>query len=287
MEEIKFDIFIPIHSKDFKKIDFLISSIERNIPGYNKIFIVSNEPLDKTFPNQNIMILNEKEVLNVDLSKINHRNTWIYQQMLKLLQNVTNDWFLTIDSDCFINKRIDVISENGQPNFIINQIPDRGIAYFKYSQKYFNLEKKYEFSFVSELMLFNRKLILEMFNSIGLSSIDDVIDFFYKTITEEEHLSEFELYGNYIMENYPNLYKIKRILSRKTGLHDFEDNYSDEKINEIISKNSNYDVIQYHTWRCHISLLEWFKTILDPSSNNKDDLEKLKNIDIFLKDGRN
>ena len=65
--------------------------------------------------------------------------------MLKLLQNVTNYWFLTIDSDCFINKRIDVISENGQPNFIINQIPDRGIAYFKYSQKYFNLEKKYEY----------------------------------------------------------------------------------------------------------------------------------------------
>ena len=51
MEEIKFDIFIPIHSKDFKKIDFLISSIEKNIFGYNKIFIVSNELLDKKFSN--------------------------------------------------------------------------------------------------------------------------------------------------------------------------------------------------------------------------------------------
>lgn len=287
MEEIKFDIFIPIHSKDFKKIDFLISSIERNISGYDKIFIVSNETLIKDFSNKNIILLNEKEVLNVDLSRITHRNTWIYQQMLKLLQNKTKDWYLTIDSDCFINKKIDVISEDGRPNFIINQIPDHGKSYFKYSKKYFDLDKVFEFSFISELMLFNRKIILEMFKKINLNSTQDIINFFYNTTTEDEHLSEFELYGNYVMKNYPNMYQIKRIFSKKTGLHDFEDDYNIEKINNLISNNVNYDIIQYHTWRCHLTLLEWFKGNIDPLSSNEKELEKLKIINSFLSDGRN
>ena len=193
-----YDIVILSSKKDFNKIKYLYDSILKYItPIFNKIYCFCPEyPSDMI---SGITYMLDSDVLNIDISNIKYRPTWIYQQYIKLLQNVTLNEYLIIDSDIIINNNIEIFTD-GKPNFLLTN-NNFYKSFFNYSIELFNVDKKCSDSFISEIMLFDRELVNEMISTKFKSNEEFILES-NKIITNTCFLSEYELYGNYIYINY-------------------------------------------------------------------------------------
>ena len=241
-----FDVLIVCHEKDFHKLPIVIQSIKQNIMGFDKIHIISN--VDYTFEDERVIIHNEKNVLEIDLSKIKYRPNWIYQQLIKLLQNVTRQWYFVIDADTVITRKIHPIA-NGNAKFYMNQNEQNFEPYFNFTKK-LKVKKIINRTFISEVMMFNRDYIKELFSSNGLKTNDEIINFMYKNIKENSHLSEYELYGNFISKHHPNEYEIKEIKSWGFGKGNYDVNFwNPHRISVIMDVyGKDYDLMSFHTY---------------------------------------
>lgn len=83
-----FDILILAKKEDFNKIKFLLDSVKNNITGYDGIYVISNEP----FIMDGVINYTDEMVLDISYKdKIRYRPNWIFQQFLKLFQNITKN----------------------------------------------------------------------------------------------------------------------------------------------------------------------------------------------------
>lgn len=190
-----YDILILAAKKDFENLQYLYDSLVHLQPAYNKVYCIV--PESPSVLVKGIEYRFEKNVLNVPLPRI--RPDWIYQQYIKLLQDVTVDKYLVIDADVIINRNIQIFT-NDVPNFLIsNSIINR--PFFKWMMSVFGIERTFDKSFISEMMLFDRSIINEV--------IPDKEEFISKSnssITYECFPSEYELYGNYVYKNHREMY---------------------------------------------------------------------------------
>ena len=247
-----YDILILAHTKDSNVLPLTLKSIRENIKGYNNIHVITNDPSKLPIKTSDkIFVHYEQDVLPADLSLFKFRPTWVYQQLIKLLQTVTTKNYLIIDSDMVFLKPLPIFTEQGTPNFFISSRDEFSPFYYNFNKKYFNIDKKYPHTFISEIMFFHRPFIKELFTSINLLTTDQILDFFYKTVTQHERLSEFELYGNFIETKYPNIYSKYNFNcdSRASEVLNF---WSPEKIQNIITelqlKNDIPSVVVFHNW---------------------------------------
>jgi len=237
----KFDVLIVSHKKDFYKLPFLIGSIKKNVIGYDKIHIIVNDTL--VINDEEVVVHYEQDILKVEIPKLGYHDCWIYQQLLKLLQIVTKEWYLVIDSDVYINNKINPFL-NDKPNFFIGN-NQYNAPYFHFMKEKLNIDKKFNHSFISELMLFNRKYINEIFNKVNIFTTKKIIELCYNS-TVNSHISEYELYGNFIETYYPDLYNKINITSKEYRYNG--ENWDTEFIENQINSNlhTNYDVIVHH-----------------------------------------
>jgi hypothetical protein len=241
-----FDILIVCHQKDFQKLSMVISSIKSNVVGFDKIHIISNGKLLSDDPQ--IVLHNEKDILNVDLSKIKYRPNWIYQQLLKLLQTVTKQWYLVIDADTIITRQISPI-ENGNAKFYFNQNNQNYEPYFNFSNK-LKVPKSEDNTFISEIMLFNRDYVKELFSMNELNTTEDILKFIYENVDESSQLSEYELYGNFIEKYHPNEYEDKYIGSWGYGEGLYDETFWNEQRMKVMYEvyGKRFDVMSFHTY---------------------------------------
>lgn len=236
-----YDIVIMATDKDFNKIKFLYKSIIDNLKDYNKIYCFCSELPSELI--DNITYIKDIDVLNVDMSVVKLRPNWIYQQYLKLLQNITIDKYLIIDADIIINRPIEIFTNN-KPNFFTGDNFNR-IPFFEYSKKMFDIGREYNYTFINEIMLFDRALINEMI----LSKFKDHDEFIKKsneTITNTCYISEYELYGNYIYKTNRDQYNYIKINS----LEPKKVKWLDEDIIKLIDdhKNTYFDILKIPTF---------------------------------------
>lgn len=236
---MKYDILILSKNDDFNKIVFLLKSIKDNIKGYDSIYLITPERLDI----EGVINLTDFEVINekykVDLK---YRPNWIFQQYIKLLQDVTkNDHYLVIDSDIYINRNIDIFI-NGKPNFFITR-DQYHQPYFNF-MKEFNLLKLYNTSFISEMMVFSKSKIRQFLNKNELT-VEGFLKKSNQIINQDCYISEFEFYGNMILKEFPDDYNFTKLSTNLAGKHG---KWSDSEIEFLINSNKNLDIISYHTW---------------------------------------
>ena len=241
-----FDILIVCHKKDSLKLPLVLESIEHNIVGFENIHIISNSTLN--IDHSKVFTHNEKDILEVDFDKIHYRPTWIYQQLLKLLQTVTQDWFLVIDADTIVTKKIEPMA-NGNPKFFFNQNEQEYPPYFNFCKK-LNVKKVCPNTFISEIMMFNRSYIKKLFESNNLDTEDKILNFIYKNVNIYHQLSEYELYGNFIEMNFPDLYEKKFISSWGFGKGSKDENFWNENRIKVMTDvySKDYDLMSFHTY---------------------------------------
>jgi hypothetical protein len=239
---MKYDILILSKNEDLNKINFLIQSIEKNLENYNKIYLIS----ETSFPSEKFINFTDEDVIDINIrSQINYRPKWIFQQYLKLFQRVTElDLYLVIDSDIYINRKIELFVDD-KPLFFLGQ-DQYHKPYFDYLN-YFSINKNYTHSFISEMMFFSKKKVQDFIESVGFYTSESFMNFSNTIINDRCYISEFELYGNFILQNHSNYHGgFKKLISNTTGRHS---NWSDEDIIEMINKNQHLDIISYHTWK--------------------------------------
>ncbi len=140
------------------------------------------------------------------------RTGWYYQQFLKMefCKICTDDYYLCWDADTIPLRNICMFGTNGIPYLDIKQ--EHMHSYFDTINNLFGFGKVIGQSFISEHMLFSRKLMSEMIEDIMSSSVAGN-SFYEKIFNALDHpfqgFSEFETYGSWIAKKHPSEYRLR------------------------------------------------------------------------------
>jgi len=249
-----FDIVILLEKKDLELISYQLTSIKRNIIGYNKIFIITNEDVSFLYSEKN----NKYEIIKEDLfpfsletiNKIfgvsnenENENKWYLQKLLKLYMGLIipniKERYLVIETNNIFFKEISFIEND---KCLYNYSNEYYKPYFEHLEK---LDKdlfkrnNYNYSGICNLMMFETRIIKEIINKIETKHNDKFYNVILKSIDPKEYnglgFSEYELYFNYIMNNHYDEIKIRKL--------------NNKNIKEIYEKNeimTNYDYISFN-----------------------------------------
>lgn len=295
-----YDIFIAAAPKDFNKLKYLFKSIDENLTGFEDIHISVPDKeqflyMDKDwarregylllFLNHNIYLHSDKEILDIDMSKCKYRPNWIYQQYLKMFQNVTkNDLYLTIDSDVIFNRSMSmftILNVIDDPSTVINGFgipksikPERkrilwagwqqnNRPYFEFQEKMLNLPREYNGTFISDINFMSKNIIDEMMSKNNYT-IDSFIEKSFEIITGNENSSrnplpdacypaEPEIWGQYAIKYHGDKYAYKQAKTKAIGrvaksLDDivWTDADIEQKIMQM--KSTDLDFYSLHSW---------------------------------------
>lgn len=235
----KFNVIIPAAYKDFEFLQKTIKYVSLNIKP-QKIFLIIDTRLIKFLPkkvksNTLVKVLDENgllENLSFDCVKntlVNHgapakRTGWFLQQFIKLgfalSEYCDTDYYLSWDADTLPLRNIEFFTSNGKP--IFTKKKEHNQAYFDTLSKILELGEYADFSYIAEHMMFNKNVMTEMLGDIEKSPIYG--DSWYEKIinatdsTNVNSFSEFETYGNFCLNHYPNMYATQVLNTfRKAG----------------------------------------------------------------------
>lgn len=246
-----YDIVIVSHNKDFNKIKYVVEYAEKNLSDFESIhLILTSKTIDeidliKSKTSREIFVHYEQDVLQLDFEKVNYRPNWIYQILLKMFQDVTkNDNFLILESDGIVNTKLSFF-ENEKTILYLGLAHSYHSPYFKFNDMV-NIKKKYPHSLISEVMMYDKKIIKEMLNNCGCESREDFIEkYIYNNMTNTCYPADYEMYGNYLFNYHPDEILFKNYNYSLNGLHR---ELSDFEIQDIINHSKKYDYISFHTW---------------------------------------
>jgi hypothetical protein len=246
---MKYDLVIPAAPKDYNKVKFCVTSAAQWLePQPENIFVISPAPTHvMSCGGQDVQWLRESEVLDLDPRACTgfNRSEWIYAQFIKMFQKATpHNNYLVVDSDLVFNRLFEVFSPENKPQFFLG-IDQNHTPYFRFSQQYLGFGREYPHSFISEIMLFNKEISQE------IADINGGVEEFYRLCARVAYQdcipADYEIYGNYVYKNYPDLYEIVNI---KTKLNGQYGPWGDDQIVALITamKQEDTDVFTYHTW---------------------------------------
>ena len=242
----EYDVVIPCAPKDYVKIRYCVDSLINLKPLPSNIYIVSRDRLK--IPGT--IWVNELSAIPISVSKIKYRRpNWIYQQILKMTQDFTeNDNYLCIDSDLIINKTLEIINcPDGTvclPNYFISNHKQNHAPYFTFMERVWNLKKVVDYSFISDITFFRKNILREL-----IPDSNWILDKCNQYLSEDCLIGEPEIYGNYLAAKYPESFNTMDINVAMYGKF-MPDLYTTREIDEIINKekNSNADIIAIHSW---------------------------------------
>jgi hypothetical protein len=190
----------------------------------------------------------ETDVLKIDKSRLRHRPEWIYQMMLKIFQNVTsNDNFLVIESDCIILNDISFF-EGDKTIFHLCRDQNHD-SYFNFSKQILGLGREYDHSFISEFIMYDKKIIKDMLDKCGCNSVNDFLELIYEHVNSNCYPADYELYVNFCFKYHNDKITMKKSNFNFFGRHSSQAPFwTDTEIKFLIDSNSDKDVISFHTW---------------------------------------
>ncbi len=246
MNDKPIELIIPTIPKDYGRVKRDLKSFFELLPIIRIVFIGPaelEEPVmadaDEAGLTDRISFMNENDIISFKalysamenrirsegyLIGENSRPGWYYQQFLKLAYayKCETDYYMSWDSDTIPLRRITMFDRNGKPFFDTKAEYNPG--YFKTIRNLFGMEKSCDKSFISEHMLFDKKLVIEMIDEI--EAMDMPGEAFYEKIfyaididNMKLGFSEFETYGTWVTVRHPEAYSLREWKSmRRTNL---------------------------------------------------------------------
>ncbi len=238
------ELIIPTIKEDFLRTKRDLNSFFKLLPISEIIFIGPGELKEyveeekkKYSERESISFLNENDVLSFarvsEAMKTrllkdgysmdgNSRPGWYYQQFLKMAfsERSKGEYYMSWDADTVPLRKIEMLGENGKPYFDIK--PEYNPGYFKTIRKLFNIERQLDSSFISEHMIFSRHYMKELIAEI--EGMDIYGDSFYEKLfyaidinNMKWGFSEFETYGNWMLNRHPQAYELREWHSMRMG----------------------------------------------------------------------
>jgi len=255
------DAFIPCTYKDFNKLEFLLPSLVRYVKELKDIYLCVPDKNTIKFPEEiaghKIFVYSDFDILpNANIDKCKFRKNWIFQQLLKLCQNVTTtEYNLVIDSDLVLVNDFPLFKD-GKPIQYIG--PYQNVkCYFNFFERFScgDFGKVYPESFTADLMLPRRKFIEEMLIRYGYN-VDSFVDFTLENTlyTGDEingyFINEQELYASYVEKYHPNVYvkeKQRIIENKKFQMSQMQLAYTKEEMQKFLEtvNREKYNVVKF------------------------------------------
>lgn len=216
--EVPIDVFIPVSVKDIHHLTQVIDGINKFVKHpINKIFVAANpeQSILNICDSLKLSFIDEKMVLGYDKTTIKYlvngvdRSGWLFQQLLKLGADkvVEMDNFLIIDADTIFVKP-KVFFHNRK--VILDHSTERHMPYHITYKKILHNNTTSLLSFITHYMMFNKEFLNNLKTKIEIihkkswdQAILDNVDY-----NDESGFSEYELYGNYLLNSEKT--KIKR-----------------------------------------------------------------------------
>lgn len=251
----EYDIFIPCHPKDFIKLPYVLSACQKHTKASN-VFVccpeVTKDMIESLpkfdFPVQFVM---DENVFPYDKSKIGFRPNWTYQQFLKMFQTVTpSEWFLTIDCDTILMKKLEVFGNNDKPNWVCGW--DQSHEPYFSVMKDLEIDKVLSHTCIGDVGFFNKTYVADLLKHTRCSTPQKLLDMIGGSFTPTYHFSEFETYGNFVQQTYPDSYNYTRLTQRVLGrwLDAGEDHWRIPEIEKAISDaEGKWNILNLHSYK--------------------------------------
>jgi hypothetical protein len=210
------DFVIPCHPKDFPSIKMCVKGIQENISSVNKIFVVSNDDPKIEgvvyFPEQNYSVFIDREKISKNFElhcpSLLYRSKWIYQQFIKLysakvIPDLTHSYVM-VDSDTIFLRDVSFDPDK----FYYCKADEYHKPYLEPIKKLFGIDETIGFSAISHHMIFHKDKLNEMIQKVmGKFESDSFFDTVLSILdyTEASCMSEWDLYANYMLLNYPEM----------------------------------------------------------------------------------
>ena len=251
-----YDIFLACAPKDFNKLPYVVQSIVDNVEGYDNIIICS--PVDipvniqMKIPAMYYLYFDNMVLPEFDRDNWPFRTNWSFQQHLKLFQQVTQDWYATIDCDTFFNRKFKFFEGN-------KPIYWKGLdqffpPYFKHMKQMIGLDKiPGSSSYVADMNFIYRPIIEEMLDKNNYT-VKSFIEKSMSISCDDCCIGEPELYGTYVHVCHPDMYIDKKLKQKPYGGKIQENinelKWDENEIKQIIEKTKNIDadVLSIHSW---------------------------------------
>ena len=239
---MKYDLVILCHPKDYVKLEFCINScLEFFNPKPDGIYIVSPDK----FESDQVFHVSDDEAIPIKKEDINYRRpNWIFQMFVNLFQDFTkNDLYMTVDSDVIFNRPQELF-KNDKPVFFISDRDQHHLPYFDFMDKWSALERQVDYTFINDYMMMDKKVCREM-----LPDIDELLEFCNQNLSEDCLLADYEIYGNFAVLAYPNMYETEHTKTQLNGKY-VQNPWSREEIQALIKQNSgaDLDLFTIHSW---------------------------------------
>lgn len=248
-----YDVVTTLHKKDLENYRKYLSTNKKFLNNSNKFFYISEKKndtiIDSYHIKENKFPFSKKDIHDYLIKYIpEERIGWYYQQLLKLyifkIKHTLKDYVLILDADIIFLKSF-YPHKNNKPNlyYIDKNIYKPYIYSIIYLLQYKNINSNT--SYVCHHMLFKKNILNNLLDDIEQkfkkpawkSIVDSVILYVRNFKYKISLFSEYELYANYVKNNYQNFYNYKKINFLDTNLSKF--NWKDKK---------NYKFIGNHSW---------------------------------------
>ncbi len=232
-----FTTIIVITPKDFPRLVGLYDRLVKNIPSERLLFVSDpaiEEELKKANLGDNVSFVDENKLLTFDSVKecmTEHLRPllgdepvprgaigWYYQQFLKMEYSkiCEDEYYMTWDGDTIPCAPFSMFqAETGKPYLDLKQ--EYHALYFETLEKLLpGMRKVIGKSFISEHMLFNKKIMQNLISKIeendnipGTRYWEKIINAIKPEQISESAFSEFETYGTYVAFTEPDHYKLR------------------------------------------------------------------------------
>lgn len=236
-----YNIVIPVIYRDYSFLKTTIRYVNKYLTP-KKIFIITDIRFKRFLPK---VVLNDTHCVIVDENKLleglsydlikkflgelgrtKMGSGWYFQQFLKMAFALSDfcdtDYYLSWDSDTIPLHRIDFFDENEKPYFTMKT--EHHDAYFVAIERLLGITKVNSRSYIAENMLFNKSIMFDLINRIqsnnrlvGTTWYEKIIYALEPESISPMGFSEFETYGNFCLNYYPDFYVERTLPSFREG----------------------------------------------------------------------
>lgn len=253
----KIDIVIPAIEKDLGTLPSVIDGLRKHLKhpiGSILIIAPSSERIKRLCQRKSCRFINENTVLPITKKDIHYRSQrwersgWLFQQLLKYGASsfVKQSSYLVVDADTvFI--RPHTFKKGGKTVFYCRKWSQP--EYFNTYRRLLGHKKSASASFVTHYMLFDKAKLSQLKMTIeakhGLPWYRAII----KSIDKSKQFgfSEYETYGNFLYENYPDGYVLRKALNKSLSM-----NASGISAARVRKLSRTYRSLSFHKRKCYV-----------------------------------
>ena len=258
---MQLEAVIPAAPKDYVKLPYVLPGLF-NTGHIGHIHIITPQPAQLTYrrvrADKRVSLHADQDVFPFDYSKYTYLPNWLYQQFLKLFQNVTKPgWFVVSDADTILMKKIDFFTDekhkpqNGFPRMFTTKGKHKRIqAYDDFNGFLFGEHPRPAVPVLNNIALYHTDVIEGMLQFLEMDRFE-LADKVFSNARPQFYPAEAEMYAAYYVMSayiYPFTYLMHPLANQPTGKYGSE-KYNEKEVIHIL-KNAwpEADTVCIHNW---------------------------------------